>query len=86
MKLACERPDAQGRSLSQWDSRELARQLVASGIVASISTQTVQRILSGHQLKRWRHHLWLSPKVPRDEANASLCTGDLYSLYSEVEV
>src|SRR3569832_1450672 len=48
VKIACERPDAQGRTLSQWDSRELARQLVKSGVVASISIQTVQRILSGH--------------------------------------
>jgi len=28
VKIACERPDVVGRSLSQWDSAELARQLV----------------------------------------------------------
>jgi transposase len=70
VKLACELPDVQGRSLSQWDGAELARQLVTSGVVSSISPQTVRRILSSHQLKPWRHHLWLSPKVPRDEAFA----------------
>lgn len=70
MKLACELPDTQGRSLSQWDSTELACQLVASGIVGSISPTTVRRILSSHRLKPWRHHLWLSPKVPRDAAFA----------------
>lgn len=70
MKLACELPDTQGRSLAQWDSTELARQLVASGIVGSISHTTVRRILSSHRLKPWRHHLWLSPKVPRDAAFA----------------
>lgn len=66
--MACELPDTQGRSLSQWDSSELARQVIAAGIVGSISASTVRRILSNHQLKPWRHHLWLSPKVPRDKA------------------
>src|SRR5262249_20342982 len=68
VKVACERPDQLGRSLSQWDCVELARQLDRDGIVASISAATVRRILSSHQLKPWRHHLWLSPKVPRDAA------------------
>ena len=68
VRLACERPDALGRSLSQWDCRELARQLVAEGIVADISASTVRRILGSHKLKPWRHHLWLHPKQPRDAA------------------
>ena len=71
VKLACERPDVLGRSLSQWDSAELARQLVRDGVVAAISPQTVQRILVHHKLKPWRHHLWLSPRVPRDAAFAA---------------
>jgi len=70
VKLACELPDSQGRSLSQWDSTELAAQLVAGGVVGSISPTTIRRILSGHRLKPWRHHLWLSPKVPRNAAFA----------------
>ena len=41
------------------------------GVVESISAQTVQRILETHQLKPWRQHLWLSPKVPRDAAFAA---------------
>jgi transposase len=64
--MACERPDKLGRSLSQWDCRELADQLVREGVVESISADTVRRILDNHQLKPWRHHLWLSPQVPRD--------------------
>jgi transposase len=71
VKLACERPDLVGRSLSQWDSTELARQLVRDGVGISISPQTVQRILAHHKLKPWRHHLWLSPTVPRDAAFAA---------------
>src|SRR5437016_1909535 len=54
-------------ALSQWDGPELARKLVADGIVQSISADTVARILRSHKLKPWRHHLWLSADVPRDE-------------------
>jgi transposase len=68
VRLACERPDLLGRSLSQWDGAELARQLIAEGIVTDISVATVRRILAAHQLKPWRHHVWLYPKQPRDAA------------------
>jgi transposase len=68
VKMACERPDVQGRSLCQWDCAELARELVARGVVERISRETVRRILASHHLKPWRHHLWLSAKVPRDAA------------------
>ena len=33
VKIACERPDELGRSLSQWDCTEIARQLVRDGVV-----------------------------------------------------
>jgi transposase len=58
VRLACERPDRLGRSLSQWDCAELARQLVADGSVAEMSAATVRRIFAAHHLKPWRHHLW----------------------------
>ena len=37
VKLACERPDDRGCSLSQWDCPELARKLKADGVVQTIS-------------------------------------------------
>ena len=49
----------------------MARQLVADGVVPAISPDTVGRVLNNHRLKPWRHHLWLSPKVPRDAAFAA---------------
>jgi transposase len=81
VKIACERPDKVGRSLSQWDCVELARQLETDQVVDSISPQTVQRILASHKLKPWRKHLWLSPKVPRD---AEFCkrVKNICSLYT----
>lgn len=81
VKLACERPDVAGRSLSQWDCLEIARQLVLDGLVESIGRETVRRILSENKLKPWRFKMWLSSKVPRDAAFAAriqaLC--DLYT-------
>ena len=68
MRLACERPALLGRSLSQRDCAELARRLIAEGMVTATSVATVRRILAAHQLKPWRHHAWLSPKQPRDAA------------------
>jgi transposase len=68
VKLGCELPDEACRSLSLWTCAELARTLVADGIVDTISPQSVQRILASHKLKPWRVRFWLSPKAPRDEA------------------
>src|SRR5437016_14587848 len=50
-------------------------------MVPSISPETIRSILRSHKLKPWRHHLWLSPKVPRDEQFAPRIQGlvDLYT-------
>lgn len=81
VKLACELPDLIGVPVSQWDCVELARQLAADGIVESISSDTVRRILTHHRLKPWRKHMWLTPKVPRDASFRSLVSEicDLYT-------
>jgi hypothetical protein len=81
VKLACERPELRGRSLSQWDCRELARQLEREGVVESISPETVRHILTHHKLKPWHHHLWLSSQTPRDAAFHARVTNivDLYT-------
>jgi hypothetical protein len=85
VKLACELPEAQGRSLSLWTCAELARALREAAVVDSISPQTVQRILESQQLKPWRVHYWLSPKTPRDEAFRArvLDICDLYTRHLE---
>lgn len=71
VRLACELPEQAGRSLSQWDCAELARQLIIDEVVAAISPQTVQRILADNRLKPWRQHVWLHPRTPRDAAFAA---------------
>lgn len=68
VKIACERPDICGRSLSVWDCQEIARQLIVEKVTAAISGESVRKILRSHRLQPWRYRMWLSPKVPRDAA------------------
>jgi len=81
VRRACDLPEQAGRSLSQWDCTELARQLIAEGVVPTIAPQTVQRILARCRLKPWRLHLWLHPRIPRDAAFGQ-CVRDLADLYT----
>ena len=81
VKLACELPDAAGRSLSLWTCAELARTVRRDGVVESISPQSVERIFMSRRLKPWRVHYWLSPKTPRDEAFRDRVL-DLQDLYT----
>jgi transposase len=71
VRRACELPEQAGRSLSQWDCAELARQLVHEAVVDAISPQTVQRMLAANRLKPWRQHVWLHPHTPRDATFAA---------------
>jgi hypothetical protein len=70
-----------GRSLSQSDCAELARQLIAEGTVEPISASTPQRILAAHHLKPWGHHMWLHPKHLRGAA-FSATIAELIDLYT----
>jgi hypothetical protein len=81
VKLACELPEKADRSLSLWTCAELARTAIERGVVASISPQSVQRILASYKLKPWRVHHWLSLKVAMDETfrNTVLELSDLYT-------
>jgi transposase len=44
-QLACEAPEKAGRPISQWTGREIADELVARGIVESISSRHAARLL-----------------------------------------
>lgn len=81
VKLGCELPALRGVPLGQWDCTELARALMDEGLVESISTETVRRVLLSNALRPWRVHAWLSPQVQRDAAFLStvqeIC--DLYT-------
>ncbi len=51
-QLACEGPQKAGRPISQWTGREIADELVARGIVESISARHAARLLKGGRLRR----------------------------------
>lgn len=70
IKLACERPDPCGRSLSVWDCEQIAQQLIREKLVETISRETVRLRLRRNRLKPWRYKMWLSSKVVRDAAFA----------------
>jgi transposase len=81
LKIACERPDTAGRSLSLWDCNEIAQKLVHDGIVQSISRESVRRMLLRQRIRPWTYKMWLSPKVARDEAFAA-CVQQICELYT----
>lgn len=45
LALACEPPEAHGRPISHWSSRELAEEACAQGIVASLSPGHLRKVL-----------------------------------------
>ncbi len=75
VRRACALPEQAGRSLSQWDCAELARQLVRDDVVAAISPRSAQRMLAAQRLKPWRSHVWLHPRTPRDATFAAQVRG-----------
>jgi len=45
MALACEKPEASGRPISQWTGREIADEIIKRGIVECISPRHAARLL-----------------------------------------
>ena len=62
--LACELPAKTDTPLARWQSPDLARAAVESGIVASISGTTIWRWLSSDAIKPWQHRSWIFPRDP----------------------
>jgi hypothetical protein len=62
--LACELPHRIGKPLSRFSLREIQREVIGSGLVASISGATLWRWLSQDALHPWRHRTWIFPRDP----------------------
>jgi transposase len=58
VELACLEPIARGLHITHWTSGDLARQVVADGIVPAISPATVRRILQHVDLQPHRTRYW----------------------------
>lgn len=59
--LACEKPETYGRPISHWTSRDLAEELIKQGIVESISSRHVGRLMEEADLKPHQSQYWLNP-------------------------
>ncbi len=59
--IACEPPESYNRPISQWTARELADEMVQQGIVESISSRHVGRLLEEASLKPHQSGYWLNP-------------------------
>ncbi len=64
--LACSEPSSYGRPLSHWTERELADEMVKQGIVESISSRHVVRLLEEAQIKPHQSRYWLTPPRTRN--------------------
>jgi hypothetical protein len=60
--------------------RELQREVVTRGVVATISGTTVWRWLAADAIRPWRHRSWLFPRDPHFAAKA----GPILDLYAGV--
>jgi len=79
-RLACESPRAVGVPLARWSLRELQREVVTRGVVATIGGTTVWRWLAADAIRPWRHRSWLFPRDPEFPTKA----GPILDLYAGV--
>jgi hypothetical protein len=75
--LACELPASSGVPLSRWSAAEVAREVIARGLVAEISGTTVWRWLSEEAIRPFYHRSWMFPRDP-DFAHKAGRVLDLY--------
>ena len=82
--LACELPAETGVPLSRWTAPELAVEVVARGVVESISASTVRRWLAADALKPWQYRSWIYPRDP-DFATKAARALELYARFWDGE-
>jgi transposase len=86
--LACEPPGKSGRPITHWTGAELADEAVRRGIVTSISTSQVNRLLREAELKPHKSRYWLNTTEKDPELFAAqvqmvcACYRDAPQLYS----
>jgi transposase len=76
--IACELPATRGVPLGRWSLAELREEVIASGLVAAVSTSTVRRWLCQDAIKPWQHRSWVFPRDPDFAAKAARVL-DLYA-------
>ena len=79
-RLAWESPRTTGVPLARWSLRELQREVVTRGVVATISSTTMWRWLAADAIRPWRHRSWLFPRDP----DFAMKAGPILDLYAGV--
>ena len=70
-------PADTGLPLSRFSRQDLAREVIARGIVAQISGATIWRWLDQDAIRPWQHRSWIFPRDPQFEQKAGRVL-DLY--------
>jgi hypothetical protein len=73
--LACELPHQHGLPLSRYSGRDLVREAVRRGLVASISGRTLWRWLDEDAIRPWQHRSWIFPRDPDFQVKAERVLG-----------
>lgn len=81
-QLACEAPEKAGRPISQWTGREIAEELVARGIVETISARHAARLLKKKGLQPHLMRYYLNPE-PDPQAEEKIA--DINHLYQTAQ-
>ena len=76
-RIACERPMDAGVPVARWSLPDLRREVLARGLVATVSGTTLWRWLDADAIRPWRHRSWLFPRDPRFAERA----GPILDLY-----
>lgn len=77
-RIAGERPMDVGVPLARWSVPDLRREVIARGLVATISETTLWRWLDADAIRPWRHRSWLFPRDPEFAERAAPVL-DLYA-------
>ena len=77
-RIACERPMDVGVPLARWSLPDLHREVLARGVVATISGTTLWRWLDADAIRPWRHRSWVFPRDPQFAERA----GPVLDLYA----
>ena len=75
--MACELPAAAGLPPARWSLPELRREVLARGLVPTVSGTTLRRWLDADAILSSRHRSWLFPRDPRFAERA----GPILDLY-----
>jgi transposase len=76
--IACELPATRGVPLGRWSLAELRTEVIASGLLAAVSTSTVRRWLCEDAIRPWQHRCWVFPRDPAFAVKAARVL-DLYA-------